>query len=304
MKGKVIGGDVFFSIIIFDGVLVFLNGSYSKCLYLDKLDYSMLFFFSILFILGGVCYYSSIGLSYSSSGRMGMNSGVLVSLMDCLSYGFNINLSDKGDCSLSGNFLYGFDVIQINMMLLQGCDNIIVLGSVSGIILGMVDSGLMMMKEIGNMLGVVCILGVKGVRINGLVFINSKGYIVVNLLDYFLNWVSVDMENVLDDLELQIIFFNVVLMEKVVVYCEFGVEYVLCYILWVKECDGWILNGGSVQMEQGLDVGFIVGNGVLLMNMLSVLLWVSVEWGDGSVCYFLVKGIVFNIGKVQEVYCE
>ncbi|EAX1016853.1 fimbrial outer membrane usher protein PefC, partial [Salmonella enterica] len=56
--------------------------------------------------------------------------------------------------------------------------------------------------------------------------------------------------------------------------------------------------------EQGLDAGFIAGNGVLLMNMLSAPSRVSVERGDGSVCHFSVKGIVPNTGKVQEVYCE
>ncbi|EAN7564451.1 outer membrane usher protein PefC, partial [Salmonella enterica] len=85
---------------------------------------------------------------------------------------------------------------------------------------------------------------------------------------------------------------------------EFGAEHVLRYILRVKERDGRILNGGSAQTEQGLDAGFIAGNGVLLMNMLSAPSRVSVERGDGSVCHFSVKGIVPNTGKVQEVYCE
>ncbi|HAM2231692.1 TPA: outer membrane usher protein PefC, partial [Salmonella enterica] len=285
-------------------VSVFLNGSYSKRPYLDKPDYSTSLSFSIPFTLGGVRHYSSTGLSYSSSGRMGMNSGVSASPTDRLSYGLNTNLSDKGDRSLSGNLSYGFDAIQTNMMLSQGRDNTTVSGSVSGTILGTADSGLMMTKETGNTLGVARIPGVKGVRINGSAPTNSKGYTVVNLSDYSLNRVSVDMENVPDDLELQTTSFNVVPTEKAVVYREFGAEHVLRYILRVKERDGRILNGGSAQTEQGLDAGFIAGNGVLLMNMLSAPSRVSVERGDGSVCHFSVKGIVPNTGKVQEVYCE
>lgn len=304
MKGKATGGDVSLSTTILDGVSVFLNGSYSKRPYLDKPDYSTSLSFSIPFTLGGVRHYSSTGLSYSSSGRMGMNSGVSASPTDRLSYGLNTNLSDKGDRSLNGNLSYGFDAIQTNMMLSQGRDNTTVSGSVSGTILGTADSGLMMTKETGNTLGVARIPGVKGVRINGSAPTNSKGYTVVNLSDYSLNRVSVDMENVPDDLELQTTSFNVVPTEKAVVYREFGAEHVLRYILRVKERDGRILNGGSAQTEQGLDAGFIAGNGVLLMNMLSAPSRVSVERGDGSVCHFSVKGIVPNTGKVQEVYCE
>ncbi|WP_411017950.1 fimbria/pilus outer membrane usher protein, partial [Salmonella sp. s39606] len=94
------------------------------------------------------------GLSYSSSGRRGMNSGVSASPTDRLSSGLNTHLSDQGDRSLSGNLAYGFDAIQPPMMLSQGRDNTTVSGSVSGTILGTADSGLMMTKETGNTLGV------------------------------------------------------------------------------------------------------------------------------------------------------
>lgn len=67
----------------------------------------------------------------------------------------------------------------------------------------------------------------------------------MNLSDYSLNRVSVDMENVPDDLELQTTSFNVVPTEKAVVYREFGAEHVLRYILRVKERDGRILNGAA-----------------------------------------------------------
>lgn len=69
-------------------------------------------------------------------------------------------------------------------------------------------------------------------------------------------------------------------------YREFGAEHVLRYILRVKERDGRILNGGSAQTEQGLDAGFIAGNGVLLMNMLSAPSRVSVERGTAASAIF------------------
>lgn len=304
LNGKATGGDLSLSTTILDGVSVFLNGSYSKRPYLDKADYSMSLSFSIPFSLGNTRYYSNSGLSYDRSGRMGMSSGVSASPSERLTYGLNTNLSDKGDRSLSGNISYGFDTMQTNMMLTQGRNTTSVSGSVSGTILGTADSGLMMTKETGNTLGIVHIPDVKGVQVNGSAPTNSKGYTVVNLADYALNRVSVNMDNVPDSLELQTTSYNVVPTEKAVVYREFGAEHVLRYILQVKDREGQIINGGSARTEQGLDAGFIAGNGVLLMNMLSAPTQIKVEREDGKVCHFSVKGIVPNTGKVQEVYCE
>ncbi|EEZ3919636.1 PefC/AfrB family outer membrane usher protein [Escherichia coli] len=304
LNGKAIGGDISFSTTVFDGVSVFLNGSYSKRPYLDKADYSTSLSFSIPFTLGGVRYYNTTGLSYDRSGQLGLNSGVSASPTERLSYSLNTNLTNRKTRSLSANLSYGFDAIQTNMAVTKARDATTLSGSVSGTILGTTDSGLLMTKETSNTLGVVRIPNVKGVQVNGSAPTNSKGYTVVSLSDYSLNQVSVNMENVPDNLELQTTSYNVVPTESAVVYREFGAEHVLRYILQVKERDGRVLNGGSAQTEQGLDAGFIAGNGVLLMNMLSAPSQITVKRGDDSVCHFSVKGIIPNSGKVQEVYCE
>lgn len=304
LDGNAKGSDISFSTTIFDGVSVFLNGSYSRQPYLDRPDYSTSVSFSIPFTIGGVQNYSSSGMSYSRTGGVGMNSGVSASPTERLAYSVNTNLSDQGDRSLSGNLSYGFDAMQTGVMLTQGRDNTSVSGSVSGTVLGTSDSGLLMTKESSNTVGVVRIPDISGVQINGSAPTNDKGYTVVSLSDYSLNRVSVNMDNVPDSLDLQTTSYNVVPTERAVVYREFGAEHVLRYILQVKTSGGKTLNGGSARTDNGLDVGFIANNGVLLMNMIAAPSRVSVESSNGSICHFSMKGVAANTSKVQEVRCE
>lgn len=252
----------------------------------------------------GVRYYSSTGMNYSSHQKMGMTAGVSANPTDRFSYGLNTSLNEKGDRNLSGNVSYGFDAIQTRLMLTQGRHQTSVSGSVSGTALGTPESGVLLTKETGNTLGIVRMPNVAGVRFNRSAPTNRKGYTVVNLSDYTLNRINVDMENVPDDLELQTTSYNVVPTEKAVVYRQFGAKYVQRYILRVKDRNGKILDGGSARTEQGLDAGFIANNGVLLMNLLSAPTWVKVTLDKGSTCRFSMSGIQADANKVQEVRCE
>ncbi|CNI52217.1 outer membrane usher protein [Yersinia similis] len=304
LDGNATGGDISFSSTLFSDVSMFLRGSYSKQPYLDKPDYSTSISFSVPFNLGGVRHYSSTGMNYSSHQKMGMTAGVSANPTDRFSYGLNTSLNEKGDRNLSGNVSYGFDAIQTRLMLTQGRHQTSVSGSVSGTALGTPESGVLLTKETGNTLGIVRMPNVAGVRFYRSAPTNRKGYTVVNLSDYTLNRINVDMENVPDDLELQTTSYNVVPTEKAVVYRQFGAKYVQRYILRVKDRNGKILDGGSARTEQGLDAGFIANNGVLLMNLLSAPTWVKVTLDKGSTCRFSMSGIQADANKVQEVRCE
>ncbi|WP_033851174.1 PefC/AfrB family outer membrane usher protein, partial [Yersinia wautersii] len=304
LDGNATGGDISLSSTLFGDVSMFLRGSYSKQPYLDKPDYSTSISFSVPFNLGGVRHYSSTGMNYSRHQKMGMTAGVSANPTDRFSYGLNTSLNEKGDRDLSGNVSYGFDAIQTRLMLTQGRHQTSVSGSVSGTVLGTPESGVLLTKETGNTLGIVRMPNVAGVRFNRSAPTNRKGYTVVNLSDYTLNRINVDMENVPDDLELQTTSYNVVPTEKAVVYRQFGAKYVQRYILRVKDRNGKILDGGSARTEQGLDAGFIANNGVLLMNLLSAPTWVKVTLDKGSTCRFSMSGIQADANKVQEVRCE
>lgn len=304
MKGNASGVDASISTSLFEDVTAYLRGGYSKQPHQDKADYNVSVNFSIPFMAGNSRYYNNTGYSYTRSGKGSLSSSLGASPTERLSYNLNTNLSEKGERSVGGNISYGFDAMQTNVGLTQGRHNTSISGSVSGTVLGTTDSGLLMSKEYSNTLAVVRIPDVAGIRVNGSAPTNSKGYTVVNLSDYSQNTVSVDMENVPDSLELRSTSYNVVPTEKAVVYREFGAEYMQRYILQLKDRNGNVIRGGNARTEQGLDAGFIAGNGVLLMNVLSAPSEVTVTAGDGMTCRFSVKGIKANTNKVQEVRCE
>ncbi|MBJ9214360.1 PefC/AfrB family outer membrane usher protein [Citrobacter freundii] len=303
-KGNASGADASFSTMLLDDVSVFLRAGYSKQPYLDKPDYNVGLNLSIPFSLGGMRYYNSSGFNYTRTGKGSFNTGVSASPTERLSYNLNTSLAEKGERSVSGDVAYAFDRIQTGAMVTQGRNNTSVSGRISGSVVGTAESGLLMSRENNSTVGVVRIPDVGGVSINGSAPTNSRGYTLVNLSDYAVNTVSVDMDNVPDSLELKTTSYNVVPTEKAVVYREFGAEHIRRYILRVMDRDGKVINGGSARTEQGLDAGFIAGNGVLLMNMLTPPVQVSVEQGDGMRCRFSMKGIEANTNRVQEVRCE
>ena len=303
------GGTLSLSTTLFDRASVFLNGSYTRNAWSDKPDYSASLGVSIPFDLGGVSHYSSNSVGYSRSGGTTFNTGASASVNDRFSYSVNANSSSKGNHGASASASYAFDVMQTNFTLSQSkssYDNgrTSISGNISGSMLGTMDSGLLFSKEASNTVGIIRIPGVEGVSVNGSMPTNKDGYTAVWLSEYAENNISVNMENVPDNVEFETTSWKVVPTEKAMVYREFGVEHVKRYILRVKDRNGQYLTGGNATTEQGLSAGFISGNGVLLMNMLAEPKTVSVNTGNGMVCSFSAQGLKANTNKVQDVVCK
>ena len=303
-KGNASGVDLNFSTILIDGISVFLQGGYSKQPYFGKPDYNVGVNLTIPFSLRGTRYYNSNGFNYNRNGKGSYRTGVSASPTERLSYSLNTSLAEKGERSINGDVAYTFDKMQTGAMVTQGRNNTNISGRISGSIVGTANSGLLMSRENSNTVGVIRLPNVAGVSINGSAPTNDKGYTVVNLSDYAINTVSVDMDNVPDNLELKTTSYNVVPTENAVVYKEFEAEHIKRYILRVMDRYGKVVSGGSAHTEQGLDAGFIAGNGVLLINMLAPPSQVLIEQGDGMRCHFSMKGIKANTNRVQEVRCE
>lgn len=303
-KGSASGADMNYSTMLFDDVSLFLQTGYSKQPFQTQPDYNVGINLSIPFSIGSSRYYNSSGFNYSRTSKGSFSSGVSASPNDRLSYSINTSVADKGESSVSGNVSYAFDHIQTGAMVTQGRNNTSLSGRVSGSIVATTQSGILLSRDNNNTIGIVRIPDVAGVRVNNSAPTNSQGFTVVNLSSYALNSLNVDMENVPDNLELKTTSYNVVPIENAVLFREFGAEHIKRYILRVSGRDGKIISGGSARTEQGVDAGFIAGNGVLLMNMLAPPSQVTVEQGDGMFCRFSMKGIEANTNKVQEIRCE
>ncbi|EFD0944300.1 PefC/AfrB family outer membrane usher protein [Escherichia coli] len=303
-EGHARGASLSFSSVIFDDVSLYLSGNYSKRPYMDKPDYSTSLGISVPFTLGGVRHYSSSSVGYSQTGRSTFNTSISASPTERLNYNLNAQMSEKGERGISAGMGYAFNAVQTNVGLEQSQHRTTVSGSLSGQILGTPESGFLMTKESGNTLGIVNVPGVSGVSFNNSLPTNSKGNTVVGLSGYSLNHINIDMDNVPDDLELQATSYNVVPTEGAVVYRQFGADYVQRYILQIRDHNGHLLDGGTAKTAQGLNVGNVAGNGVLMMSLLSEPDTVLVDMGRGNQCRFSMSGITPSATRVQEVYCE
>ena len=303
------GGTLSFSTSVFDSVSVFLNGSYSKYAWSDKADYSVSLSLSVPFDLKGIHHYTSSSMGHTRTGGAVFNTSVSALPTDRFNYSLSANTGSKGDRGASASVSYAFDTIQTNMGVSRsyrkrGNNQTSFSGSVSGSVLATSETGSLFTKESANTVGIISIPGVEGVSVNGSMPTNSKGNTVVWLSEYSENSISINMNNVPDDMEFETTSYTVVPTEGAMVYRKFGFENVLRYILRVKDAQGNYLTGGDAKTEQGLNAGFISNNGVLLMNMLAEPKTVSVNTGDGKQCLFSMAGLKANTNKVQEVRCE
>lgn len=293
----------------FDDISVFLNGSYSKYAWSDKADYSVSLSLSVPFDLKGTRHYSSNSVGYTRTGGTTLNTTVSAMPTDRFNYSLSANAGSKGERGATASASYAFDAVQTNMSMSRsynkgGDSRTSFSGGISGSVLGTSETGPLFTKESADTVGIVSIPGVEGVSVNGSMPTDSKGNTVVWLSDYSENSISINMDNVPDNMEFETTSYNVVPTKGAMVYRKFGFENMLRYIVRVRDAQGNYLTGGDARTEQGLDAGFISNNGVLLMNMLAEPKSVSVDTGDGMQCRFSMAGLKANTNKVQEVRCE
>ncbi|EAB8636066.1 outer membrane usher protein PefC [Salmonella enterica subsp. enterica] len=303
------GSTLSLSTTVFNSVSLFLNGSYSRYVRSDKPDYSVSLSVSVPFDLGGVRHYSSNSVGYSRYGGTTFNTSVSATPTDRFNYSMNANTGTKGNRGASLSASYAFDAIQTNLGMSRthssyGGNQTSFSGSFSGSVLGTSETGLLFTRESSGTVGIINVPGVEGIKFNGSMPTDRNGNTVVWLSEYAENNININMENVPDNLEFETTSYKVVPTENAMIFRRFGFENVLRYILRVKDAQGNYLTGGSATTEQGLNAGFISGNGVLLMNMLAAPESVRIDMGNGKQCRFSARGLKANTNKVQEVRCE
>ncbi|WP_137651975.1 PefC/AfrB family outer membrane usher protein [Escherichia albertii] len=298
------GGNLSFGTSVFGDAAVFLNGSYSHNPYGSKADYSSSISISVPFTVHGRRHYSSGSVSYGSTGTSSLNSSVSAELSERAGYSLRTSADSQKQRAIGGSVDYAFDLVQTTLSLDKSRYGRNVSGSVSGQLLITQESGLMLTKESSRTLGVVRLPDVKGVRFNGSQPTNSRGFTVVGLSSYGLNNINIDMNDVPNDLSMQTTSYQVVPVENAVIYRQFGAEHVKRYVLRVRDSRGRLLTGGHAVTEQGLEIGHISINGVLMMDVLAEPDSVRVDISEGRSCHFSIKGKTPSVTRVQEVKCD
>ncbi|UCQ27281.1 PefC/AfrB family outer membrane usher protein [Edwardsiella tarda] len=298
------GATVALSTYVLGDVSIFINGSYTKRAYSNTADYSTSLGVSVPFNLGGIRHYSSSSVGYNRYGGTSFNTGVSATLNDRFNYSVNANTSSGGTTGASASASYAFDAIQTNVGVSQSDDRTSVSGSFSGSVIGTPETGLLFTKDASKTVAIISAPGMEGVTFNNSLPTNAKGNTAIWLNEYSENTISINMDNVPDDVEIENTSYNVVPTEGAMIYRKFAFKNVLRYILQVKDRQGQLISGASATTDNGLSAGFIANNGVLLVNVLAEPKSISVEQGNGKQCHFSMKGIKANTNTVQEVVCE
>lgn len=304
MKGYATGGSIGTGFPLSDRISLSLSGNYNKYPYRNKADYSVSLMSTIPFSVGGQHQYVSSSAAYNRISGAFFRASTSGSPTDRLGYNVSTGLSEKGGRDVGAGVSYAFDAMNTSANISQSRNSTSLSGNLSGSVVATMESGLLFSREQSGTMAVVRIPDVKGVRVNGSVPTNSRGYTAVGLSDYAENHIDINMENVPDNLDLMTTSHRVVPTGQAVVYRQFGANYVKRYVLQVKDRQGRLVTGGDARTEQGLYAGIISRNGVLSMGMLAEPREINVNTGDGIVCRISMAGIKPEATRVQEVRCE
>ena len=298
------GASLSASTSVMEGISVYLSGNWSRSAWSTQDDYSGSLGVSIPFTLGGVRHYSSNTVGYSHYSGTSFNTSTSATLNDRVNYSVNAGTDGKSNTSAGASVSYAFDRIQTNMAVSQRRDATTLSGNLSGSAIATAQTGLLLTKESSDTVAVLRIKDTPGVTFNGSLPTNSSGNTVVYLTGYNPTTISINPENVPDGAELLNTSWEVVPTERAIIYREFGFQNVQRYILRVRDAQGNILTGGTATTEQGLDAGFIMNNGVLLMNLLAAPQKITISKSNGTQCSFAATGLKADVRSVQEIRCE
>lgn len=310
ISGKTAGANVSASTTGWGGTSLSLYGNWSQNPYGGKDDYSVSLGISVPFTLGSQQYYSNSSVGYGRSSGTSFNAGASATVNNRFYYSANTNADSRGSRGVSASASYAFDAVQTNMNVSQtrgrsgSADTTSVSGGFSGSVIATARTGMLFSKEASETVGIVSVPGVEGITFNNSMPTDRNGNTVVWLSDYAENSISVNMDNVPDNLDLKTTSVTVVPTEKAIVYREFGAEHVKRYVLQVRDRAGNLLTGGDATTEQGVNAGFITNNGVLLMNLLAAPESVRVSLDNGRQCRIATGNLKPDNNKVQEVVCE
>lgn len=299
-----IGATVSASATIFNGVSLNLSGNYARSTWSARDDWSTTLGVSVPLTLGGIQHYASNSMSYNRSGDTAFNTSASATVNDRFNYAVNAGTDNRSNHNAGMSAGYAFDRVQTNAAVAQSRDTTTLSGSLSGSAIATRETGLLLSRESADTVAVVKIKDTPGVTFNNSLPTNSGGSTVMYLNGYSPTSITINPENVPDNAELLNTAYEVVPTEKAIIYREFGFQNVQRYILRLKDAQGQVIDGGSASTEQGLDAGFITGNGVLLMNLLQAPKSITVNRMNGQQCRFDGAPLKANTGTVQEIRCE
>ncbi|HAZ3797890.1 PefC/AfrB family outer membrane usher protein [Escherichia coli] len=308
-EGAETGASIGGSTRVYGNTSLLFNASYSNSPYLNKPDYSLSASLSVPLSISKRKAYSNYNIGQSTNGGTTVNVGITDTVNDRFNYNLTSNIDSKGREGISATGSYSFDKIQANLSLSharnkrQNTTESSLSGGVSGSVIATKKSGVILSKESGSTVGIINVQGVKGVKFNSSMPTNDNGNTVIWLSEYNENNIVANVDELPDNIELSTTSVSVIPTEKAIIYREFKPEKFIRYIVRVRDVHGNIISGGEARTEQFLSAGYVLNNGVLVMNLLAEPKRITIRYENDKTCHFDTANLKPD-NNVKDVVCE
>lgn len=257
---------------------------------------------SIPFMLSDNRYSSNTTVNTSRGSGIGMTTGLSGNLNERFSASASTGRDGDGGSSsyLSGSYSGDRAYLGGNLNQSSGSGTSGSL-SLSGSVLAVPAArSVMLSRTVADTVAVISVKDTPGVKVtsgNGVT--SNRGHLVVPLISYDLNTVTIEASSLPLDTELGNTSRQVIPVSQAVVWMPFEPLKVRRYLLQVRMPDGDFVPGGVwAKDERGAPLGFVAANGVLLMNVMD-------RPGRITLDACVIPGErLKETDKLQEIRCE
>lgn len=297
-----VGANVSLSSTINNGISVGLSGSYMHSGKTGT-QYSTALSVSVPFDLWKRDQFSTSSLNYDSSYGTSFNTGMSFSANDNVNNTLNVNVG-KNQRIASLYTGVRFDALQTGFSVSQSQHVTGLSASVSGSIAGAKGVGLAYSHQQNDTIAIAHINDLDNIKFNGSAPTNRWGNTIVPLSSYQRNDITIDTNNVPENVELLNSTYRVTPTNKAIIVRNYKYIDVNRYLLRVLNKQGQPFPMGTqVKTDKGIDAGFIANGGVLIATLLSTPEYLKIEEGQ-SVCQIDIKGIKPGNNQVVDVHCQ
>ncbi|PSU14954.1 PefC/AfrB family outer membrane usher protein [Photobacterium kishitanii] len=284
------------------GIYLGLSGSYTDS-GISGSQYSTSLSVSIPFDLWGRSQYTNSSVNYDSESGTSFNTGMSFSANDNVTNNVNVSV---GEHQRTASLYTGvrFDAAQTGFSVSQSEQSTAFSANVSGSVAGAQGVGLAYSNQQNDTIAIAHIKGLKDIKFNGSSPTNQWGNTIVPLTSYQQNNITIDTNNIPENVELLNSTYQVVPTNQAIIVRDYKYTTVNRYLLRVLNKQGQPFPMGTqVKTDKGVDVGFVANGGVLFATLLSTPQYLEIQ-DNTSVCRLDITGIKPSSNQVTDVRCQ
>ncbi|HIF9340927.1 TPA: PefC/AfrB family outer membrane usher protein [Photobacterium damselae] len=302
-KGNDSGANLSLSSSIKNGMSLGLSGAYTSS-DTNGDEYSTSLSVSIPFDFLNRSQFSTSSLNYDSLYGTSFNSGLSLSVSDDVRHNLNVNVAENDNWTTSLYTGVRFDLMQTGFSISQSDKYTVLAANASGSIAGVKGAGFAYSNQQNDTIAIARIQGLDDVKFNGSTPTNRWGNAIIPLNSYQKNKITIDTNNIPENIELLDDSFNVTPTGKAIIVRDFKYAKVKRYLLRIFDKDNQpFVMGTQVKTNSGLDVGFIAHGGVVIATLLSDAKYLKIN-DDGNECRVRISNVKPSTNHITELTCQ